>query len=425
MCDVLILADLEVGHILSTIKMATNLQKRGLKVCYLTIPDAKPLIESHGLTAYACFEEFYPLGKVAQMRKTENSATHYLRDPGRFYLSFISGRLDEVMDKLNPKVILVGRFLALEALLLHYKYGIPQIIYHTLLPPNALDLTLADVAAGICLDDFTGLSGDAPEEILSFMLGKGAALNSLQDLVNPLRDMPQFMLCPKDFRLSGKRVGLRDIYLGPCIRETAPVVQGTINYFPDDNRKLLFASMGSQTVAYPERAEKFFKIVLECIALDRMRDFSLILSVGSEENVVNLGSVPENVSVFAWVPQTEILKRADIMITHGGLGSIKECIYSAVPMVVVPMGRDQFDNADIVSSKNIGIKRELESLNKNDLADSILQITHSTGMLESVRAMSKIFHDTEKRKPEVGFIENLISITSQSEGDQAALADRV
>ncbi|HZY80621.1 MAG TPA: hypothetical protein VFE50_13945 [Cyclobacteriaceae bacterium] len=133
MYDVLILADLEIGHILATIKMAVNLQKGGFKVCYLTVPDAKKIIEQNNQVAFSCFEEFYPAGKVSEMRRKYKSSNRYLEDPGHLYLSIISGSLDKIIEEINPGIILSSRFVALEALLIHYRHQIPQIIYHTLL----------------------------------------------------------------------------------------------------------------------------------------------------------------------------------------------------------------------------------------------------------------------------------------------------
>ncbi|MCA6430931.1 MAG: hypothetical protein IM613_15975, partial [Cytophagales bacterium] len=42
-------------------------------------------------------------------------------------------------------------------------------------------------------------------------------------------------------------------------------------------------------------------------------------------------------------------------VIHGGFGTIKECIALGVPMVIVPLGRDQFINASIVESCGAGI----------------------------------------------------------------------
>lgn len=44
---------------------------------------------------------------------------------------------------------------------------------------------------------------------------------------------------------------------------------------------------------------------------------------------------PEYVFVYHHVAQQDLLKHVDIMITHGGLNSVKECIFNQVPKLAV------------------------------------------------------------------------------------------
>ena len=48
-----------------------------------------------------------------------------------------------------------------------------------------------------------------------------------------------------------------------------------------------------------------------------------------------------------WLPQNDLLGHpvTHAFFTHGGIHSMYEAIYHAVPMVVMPLGADQPDNA--------------------------------------------------------------------------------
>ncbi len=48
----------------------------------------------------------------------------------------------------------------------------------------------------------------------------------------------------------------------------------------------------------------------------------------------DLGRLPERVYAFSWVPQMSVLSHADVMVTHGGISTIDECVISGVPMLV-------------------------------------------------------------------------------------------
>lgn len=69
---------------------------------------------------------------------------------------------------------------------------------------------------------------------------------------------------------------------------------------------------------------------------------------------------------FDFIPQIDILKYADLMITHGGLGSIKECMDAGVPLLVVPINQelDQPGNAARIEANGLGKRIFLDATPK-------------------------------------------------------------
>jgi len=70
----------------------------------------------------------------------------------------------------------------------------------------------------------------------------------------------------------------------------------------------------------------------------------VIMSVGRNIQIESLGLVPDNFLVENFVPQLEVLKRADVFITHGGMNSLNEALYFGVPVIVVPQQVEQAFN---------------------------------------------------------------------------------
>lgn len=80
-----------------------------------------------------------------------------------------------------------------------------------------------------------------------------------------------------------------------------------------------------------------------------------ILSIGKGTKVEQLGKIPSNFIVRPFVPQLEILQRADVFITHGGINSIHEGLYYGVPLILVPHQLEQLLNARCVTAMDAGL----------------------------------------------------------------------
>lgn len=68
-----------------------------------------------------------------------------------------------------------------------------------------------------------------------------------------------------------------------------------------------------------------------------------------------LGTPPGNVLARRFVPQPELLERAALFVTHGGMNSVNEALYAGVPVLVVPQGADQPQVARRVTELGAGL----------------------------------------------------------------------
>lgn len=71
-----------------------------------------------------------------------------------------------------------------------------------------------------------------------------------------------------------------------------------------------------------------------CDAVARRPEWTVVMGLGRGLDPEDLGPLPDNVSAFAWVPQLDVLARADLSINHGGINTIHECIHFRVPMLI-------------------------------------------------------------------------------------------
>ncbi|TMR24314.1 oleandomycin glycosyltransferase, partial [Nonomuraea turkmeniaca] len=105
--------------------------------------------------------------------------------------------------------------------------------------------------------------------------------------------------------------------------------------FPADRLRapVLYASVGTVFKAGPRLLRNF------ATALAPLGG-TVIIATG-ETDPAALDPLPDNVHARRFVPQPEVLARAALFVTHGGMNSANEALYAGVPMLVVPQGADQ------------------------------------------------------------------------------------
>jgi len=64
---------------------------------------------------------------------------------------------------------------------------------------------------------------------------------------------------------------------------------------------------------------------------------------------------PANVTVIATAPHREVLPEADLVVTHGGHGTVIKALAAGLPLVILHHGRDQPGNAVRVTARGAGI----------------------------------------------------------------------
>ncbi|CAJ0607832.1 unnamed protein product [Cylicocyclus nassatus] len=88
-----------------------------------------------------------------------------------------------------------------------------------------------------------------------------------------------------------------------------------------------------------------------------------------EENDALLFEKYPNIHTMKWVPQTDLLadQRLSLFITHAGMNSVLEAVFSGKPMVAIPLFVDQILNAKNMQSRGLGVMVDKHDLNRDTL----------------------------------------------------------
>ena len=76
----------------------------------------------------------------------------------------------------------------------------------------------------------------------------------------------------------------------------------------------------------------------------------VLVTVGPEGDPASLGEVPDNVHVERFVAQSAVLPLIDLIVHHGGTGTVLSALEVGLPQLLLPQGADQFINAEILTA---------------------------------------------------------------------------
>lgn len=176
-------------------------------------------------------------------------------------------------------------------------------------------------------------------------------------------------------------------FLGPSVYER----QAEEFEYQKGDRKLVYISLGTVL----KGAVSFFQ---NCIEAFRGESVDVIISVGKQFDIRKLKNVPENVRIYASVPQLEVLKVADVFITHGGMNSVSEALVYGVPMVVIPFVSDQPVNALCIEKLGVGKRVEYFDVNQKVLKDRVFSVMMDEEMKENIKQVQKLITEAPGNK---------------------------
>jgi hypothetical protein len=128
------------------------------------------------------------------------------------------------------------------------------------------------------------------------------------------------------------------------------------DWWPGDDRPLVYVSFGSVAAAYPPAAQVYVSAVAAAADLPAR----VLLTTGGHD--LELGEVPPNLRVETWVDEAAVLAHASAAVGHGGAGTTLSGLAAGVPLVVVPLFGDQPFNAVRVAVAGAGVATHLDGI---------------------------------------------------------------
>jgi UDP:flavonoid glycosyltransferase YjiC (YdhE family) len=177
------------------------------------------------------------------------------------------------------------------------------------------------------------------------------------------------------------------VYAGPELADPAWAA-GEIVEAPAGEHPLVLVALSSTY----QRQEALLDRILEALASLPVR---AVVTLGPATETARFHP-PLNAVVVARASHTALLREARLVVTHGGHGTVLRALASGVPMVVLPMGRDQSDNAVRVEHLGAGAALSPRS-SASALRRAIERALADTRELAAARAMAETLARERRR----------------------------
>jgi MGT family glycosyltransferase len=101
---------------------------------------------------------------------------------------------------------------------------------------------------------------------------------------------------------------------------------------------------------------------------------NLIVTVGRNNDPADFGPVPSNVRIERYIPQTLLFPRCDLVVCHAGSGTVMAALVHGLPLVLVPIGADQPQNARRCDALGLATVLEVDRLDPTVARAAVLNV---------------------------------------------------
>ena len=382
MAKILFLMWPEKGHLNSSLKIAKTLKSRGHTVIYSQPFEFEEYVRTQGFEFTPFFPEVFPKGcpihqdySVPLHVELPVFLSQVAARQQRTALDLLKEEMNNILGTVQPELLVMDAWMT--------RSMIPA------LPPRRPRCILLNPT----------LTDPYDETTFSYV-----------------SDMTTLILCPEEFELPHTPKLPQYRY----VEASCDVHRKEKPGFPwdriDESKKLVYCALGLQShwshegvdlESKQQNIKKFLQAVIS--ALSTRTECQLVMAMGNYLRAEDFHSVPTDAVLVNEAPQMAILNKAYLAITHGGLNSVKECIFFGVPMIVFPVVGDQLGNAARVAFHRIGVAGNIRNATAESIRSLLAKVESDPGFKTRAVTMMEAFHKAEREERAVTLIEQCLA----------------
>ncbi len=298
---------------------------------------------------------------------------------------YVDERLREIVEELQPDLIVEDNVVSFPALLAS---GRPWARIASCNPAEIKDPEVPPVFSGLPSDDrsswdafwaeYRDAHRDLHASFSEFCSERGAPPLPPDDFVHESKWLNLYLYPDEvDYRRA-RPLGPRWHNLQSSVRSTDPAWE-LPPALAEREGPLLYLSLGSLGSADVELMRKLVAELAEA-------PYRIVVSKGPQHSEFELAG---NMVGEEFLPQTEVLPKVDLAITHGGNNTVTECLHFGKPMVVLPIFWDQHDNAQRIAETGFGARLDTYRHSGEELTGAIDRLLADAGLRSRLAAASE------------------------------------
>ncbi|KAF0561837.1 UDP-Glycosyltransferase/glycogen phosphorylase [Gigaspora margarita] len=203
--------------------------------------------------------------------------------------------------------------------------------------------------------------------------------------------------------------------IGPILPDTYPNLSPDLELFLSTHLKTMYIALGTVIYTTPKNFAILLQSALELInrnILDGViwstvkfneSDLPSTINLSTGEVIPTsnlLNNLHPHVYIIKYAPQFAILSHENtkVFLSHGGASSSHESIYTATPMLVLPIAFDQAGNAERLELAGMALKLSKFDINVDDIISKVVRLLSEKSFKTNVKRLQILAKYNSKRK---------------------------
>ena len=316
---------------------------------------------------------------------------------------YVDERLREIFDELRPDAIVEDNVCAFPAI---PASGIPWVRIVSCNPLELKDPDLPPTFSGLPADDRSGweafreeyrrASGELWAGFDEYCRERGAPSLPRGEFIHESPFLNLYVY-PEEVDYPRRRpLGATWRNLGSSVRTTDPS-WSVPTQVADGGGGLIYLSLGSLGSGDVPLMQRLVEVL-------GATPHRYIVSKGPQHEEYGLA---DNMAGEEFLPQTSLLPKVDLVITHGGNNTITEALHFGVPMIVLPLFWDQHDNAQRMDETGHGVRLATYTFEPEQMGDAIDRLLSDRDLGRRLAAIARRLQANRGNERAAALIERL------------------